>query len=127
MVESARDKKRSLFTLIGDVPTLVKELVQGEIALLKSEIMAKLKILGVGVGLLLGAVILLFFFLGVLLTAIVLTISIWLPGWLSALIVAFVLLVVLAILAWIGIREVKKAMPPVPEKTIASVQRDINA
>jgi uncharacterized membrane protein YqjE len=127
VVESARDKKRSLFTLIGDVPTLVKELVQGEIALLKSEIMAKLKILGVGVGLLLGAVILLFFFLGVLLTAIVLTISIWLPGWLSALIVAFVLLVVLAILAWIGIREVKKAMPPVPEKTIASVQRDINA
>ncbi|MCU1405902.1 MAG: phage holin family protein [Glaciihabitans sp.] len=127
MVENAREKKRSLFQLIGDVPTLVRELVMGEINLLKAELIAKLKILGVGAGLLLGAVIIVFFFVGVLLTAAILALSLVLPGWLAALIVAFVLLVAIAILAWLGIREVKKAMPPMPEKTISSVKLDINA
>jgi len=127
MTDEARDKKRSLFKLIGDVPTLVRELVMGEINLLKAELIAKLKLLGVGVGLLLGAVLILLFFIGVLLTAAILALSLVLPGWLSALIVAFVLLVAVAILAFIGVREVKKAMPPIPEDTITSLKRDINA
>jgi len=127
MTDEARDKKRSLFKLIGDVPTLVRELVMGEINLLKAELIAKLKLLGVGVGLLLGAVLILLFFIGVLLTAAILALSLVLPGWLAALIVAFVLLVAVAILAFIGVREVKKAMPPIPEDTITSLKRDINA
>jgi hypothetical protein len=57
MVETVRDKKKSLFSLIGDLPTLVRDLVKGELELLKTEIIGKLKILGVGVGLILGAVL----------------------------------------------------------------------
>lgn len=124
---SARDKKRSIFQLISDVPTLVQDLVKGEIELLKSEIVTKLKIVGVGAGLILGAVIVLFFFIGVLLTAAILGLATVMPGWLAALIVAFVLLVAIAILAWIGYRKLKKAMPPLPEATIKNVKRDINA
>ena len=127
MVVYTREKKKSLFQLIGDVPTLVRELVMGEINLLKAELMAKLKVLGLGVGMLLGAALILLFFVGVLLTAAILALSLVMPGWLAALIVAFVLLVAIAILAFLGIREVKKAMPPLPEKTIDSVKRDINA
>ncbi|MET0990214.1 MAG: phage holin family protein [Glaciihabitans sp.] len=124
---SYRDKKRSIFQLISDVPTLVRDLVKGEIELLKTEIIAKLKIAGIGVGLILGAVIVLFFFIGVLLTAGILGLATVMPGWLAALIVAFVLLIAIAILAWIGYRELKKAMPPLPEATIKNVKRDINA
>jgi Flp pilus assembly protein TadB len=124
---SYREKKRSIFQLLSDVPTLVRDLVKGEIELLKTELLAKLKILGVGAGLILGAVIVLFFFIGVLLTAAILGLATVMPGWLAALIVAFVLLIAIAILAWIGYRELKKAMPPLPEATIKNVKRDINA
>jgi hypothetical protein len=125
MVETVRDKKKSLFSLIGDLPTLVRDLVKGELELLKTEIVGKLKILGVGVGLILGAVLVLLFFISVLLTAAILGLATVMPGWLAALIVAFVLLVVVAVLAWIGYKEVKKAMPPVPEETIKSLKRDV--
>jgi hypothetical protein len=125
--DQRRDKKKSIFALLSDVPTLVRDLVKGELELLKTEIVAKLKILGVGAGLILGAVIVLFFFIGVLLTAAILGLATIMPGWLAALIVAFVLLIAIAILAWIGYREIKKAMPPVPETTIKNLKRDINA
>lgn len=124
---SGRDKKRSIFQLLSDVPTLVRDLVKGELELLKAELLAKLKILGLGAGLILGAVIVLFFFIGVLLTAAILGLATVMPGWLAALIVAFVLLVAIALLAWIGYRKLMKAMPPVPEATIKNVKRDINA
>ncbi|PRY67901.1 putative superfamily III holin-X [Glaciihabitans tibetensis] len=127
MVESPPVKRRSLFQLVADVPTLVRELVMGEIELLKTEVINKLKIAGVGVGLILGAVIVLFFFIGVLLTAAVLGLAVVMPPWLAALVVAFVLLIAVAILAWIGYRELKKAMPPLPELTIKNLKRDINA
>jgi hypothetical protein len=125
--DSRRDKKKSIFALLSDVPTLVRDLVKGELELLKTEIISKLKILGVGAGLILGAVIVLFFFIGVLLTAAILGLATVMPGWLAALIVAFVLLIAIALLAWIGYREIKKAMPPVPEATIKNLKRDINA
>jgi hypothetical protein len=125
MVETVRDKKKSLFSLIGDLPNLVRDLVKGELELLKTEIIGKLKILGVGVGLILGAVLVLLFFIGVLLTAAILGLATVMPGWLAALIVAFVLLIVVAVLAWIGYKEVKKAMPPVPEESIKSLKRDV--
>lgn len=124
---SGRDKKRSIFQLLSDVPTLVRDLVKGELELLKTEILTKLKIVGVGAGLILGAVIVLFFFIGVLLTAAILGLATVMPGWLAALIVAFVLLVAIALLAWIGYRKLQKAMPPLPEATIKNVKRDINA
>ncbi|MDQ1563220.1 MAG: hypothetical protein QOI14_171, partial [Actinomycetota bacterium] len=62
-------KKRSLFQLLADLPTLVRELVAGEIELLKQEMIQKLKALGIGGGLILGAAVVLLFFIGVLLTA----------------------------------------------------------
>jgi hypothetical protein len=127
MAETARDKKRSLFQLVSDVPTLVRELVSREIELLKTEIITKLKIIGVGVGLILGAVIVLFFFIGVLLTAAILGLGEVMPPWLAALVVAFVLLLGVAILAWIGYKRLKTAMPPLPEATIKNLKRDINA
>lgn len=123
----SRTRSRSLFTLLHDVPTLVTDLVKGEIALLKSEIMATLKAFGLGAGFIVGALVLVFAALGVLLTAIVLLIAIWLPGWLSALIVAVALLIGAAILGWVGYKKIKVGLPVVPEKTLASLQRDLRA
>ncbi|MET1044723.1 MAG: phage holin family protein [Microbacteriaceae bacterium] len=119
-----RARQRSLFALIGDLPDLVKDLVRSEFELLKAEITGKLKVAGVGAGLILIAAVILLLFFGVLLTAVILALSLVMPGWLAALLVAVVLLIVIAILVWIGYREIKKAMPPTPDETIDSVKRD---
>lgn len=120
-------RKRSLIELVTSVPTLVRELVQREIDLLKAEMLAKVKALGIGAGLIAVALVVLLGMLGVLLTAAILALSLVMPGWLAALLVAAVLLIVAAILALIGYRVLKKGIPPVPTESIDSVRRDIQA
>lgn len=127
MAEIKPPKKRSLLTLLTDVPTLVRELVQGEIELFKSEMIAKLKALGIGAGILAAAAVVLLFFVGVLLTAAILALGLVMPYWLAALVVAFVLLVVAGILGLIGYRKLKKGIPPVPTETIHGLKKDLNA
>ena len=120
-------RKRSVFALIADVPTQVGELVQREIDLIKTEMIAKLKALGAGVGILVGALAVLGFMVGVLLTAAVLALSLVLPGWAAALVVAGFLLIVAGILGLIGFRVLKRGIPPVPTEAIDSIKRDLRA
>ncbi|WP_353987147.1 phage holin family protein [Ruicaihuangia caeni] len=116
--------RRSLFQLISDLPGVVADLVRAEFALLKAEIVAKLKLAGIGVAFLLIAAVIVLLFVGVLLTAAIFALSLVMPGWLAALLVALLLLIVIAVLVMLGVRQLKQAMPPVPEQTIDSVKRD---
>lgn len=125
MTDPARPK-RSLFQLIGDVPTLVKELVKGEIDQLKAELIVKAKAFGIGGGLIAGAAVILLFAFGVLLTAAVLALALVMPGWLAAIVVAVVLIIIAAVLGLLGYRRIKAGLPPLPTGTISSVKRDIN-
>jgi len=122
-----RPTKRSLLSLITDIPALIQELFHREVELLKAELVAKLKALGVGAGLLAGAAVVLLFMIGVLLTSAVLALSLVMPGWLAALIVAAFLLIVAGILALIGYRILKRGIPPVPTESIDSLQKDYRA
>lgn len=121
-----RARRRSLLGLLADVPRLVSELVTAEIEQLKAEMKAKLKALGIGAGLLAGAAVVLLFMVGVLLTAAVLALALVMPGWAAALVVAGVLLILAAILAWIGYAKLKAGIPPLPQDTIESVKHDID-
>jgi hypothetical protein len=120
-------RKRSVFALLADIPTLVTELVQREIDLVKTEVLGKLKALGAGAGIIAGALLVLLGMLGVLLTAAVLALSQIMPGWLAALLVAAVLLVIAVILGLIGYRILMRGVPPVPTESIDSIKRDIRA
>lgn len=120
-----RARRRSLIELLTDVPRQVSELVTAEIEQLKAEMIGKLKAIGIGGGLIAGAAVVLLFMIGVLLTAAVLALALVMPGWAAALIVAGVLLIIAAILGWIGYVKLKAGMPPVPEDTIESVKRDV--
>ena len=90
-------RKRSLVELVTSIPTLVSDLVAREIELIKAEMIAKVKALGIGAGLLAGALIILLGMLGVLLTAAILALGQIMPGWLAALLVAAALLILLGI------------------------------
>lgn len=124
---NAAPRKRSLVELVTSIPTLVADLVQREIDLIKAEMTAKLKALGIGAGVIAAAILLLLAMLGVLLTAGILALSLIMPGWLAALLVAAGLLVIAAILALIGYRILKKGIPPVPTESIDSLKRDLKA
>jgi tetrahydromethanopterin S-methyltransferase subunit C len=120
-------RKRSLVELVTSIPTLVSDLVTREIDLLKAEMLAKVKALGIGAGLLAGALVILLGMLGVLLTAAILALSQVMPGWLAALLVAAVLLIIAVILGLIGYSVLKKGIPPVPTESIDSLKRDYRA
>ena len=117
--------KRSLFKLIGDIPSLLMELVRGEIESFKNELVGKLKLAGVGIGLLLGAATFAFFALLVLMAAAVLGLATVLPAWASALIIGGAILIIAVILALVGVSSLKKGVPPAPTETIKSIKKDV--
>jgi uncharacterized membrane protein len=118
--------KKSLFALIADLPRLLIGQIKNEIEQLKSEMVAKLKHAGIGVGLFAAAGFFAFFLFAVLIAAGILGFATILPGWLAALIVAAILLVIVVVLVLVGVRQVKQGVPPSPTETIKSVKKDVN-
>jgi hypothetical protein len=98
-------KSGSLITLISAVVTLVPRLIRDEVQTLRLEITGKLKAAGLGIGLLVGGSVVGFFALGTLVAAALAGLSVALPMWLAALIVAAVLLVITAALGLLGLRH----------------------
>jgi cytochrome c biogenesis protein CcdA len=123
---ASEPRKRSLFTLISDVPGLITQLIRDEIEQLKQELLGKLKHAGIGVGLLVAAGAFLFFAIGVLVAAGILGLATVLPAWASALIVGGGLLVIAVILVLVGVANLRKG-GPTPTQTIRSVKQDVNA
>ncbi|WP_382309087.1 phage holin family protein [Herbiconiux sp. UC225_62] len=124
--ERDRRARRSLISLLGELPTLIIALLKDEIENLKRELTARLAKLGIGVGLFVVAALLAFFALATLIAAAVLGLATVLPAWAAALIVAGALLLIAVILVLIGVSSIKKGMPIVPEDAITSIKKDIN-
>jgi predicted phage tail protein len=120
-----RPPRRSLGSLLSDIPRILTELVDAEIASLKAEISSKLKAAGIGAGLLAGAGVIGFFASLVLLAAAILALAIVLPAWAAALIVGGALLLIAGILAGLGVAQLKRGLPPTPTETIDSVTDDL--
>ncbi|MEW9549157.1 phage holin family protein [Nonomuraea sp. NPDC050783] len=112
--------------LVNDLSEQVSRLVKDELRLAKMELTAKGKRAGLGAGLFGAAGTAAFYGGAVLVAAVVLLLALVMPGWLAALIVGVVLLIAAAVLGLIGKNQVKRATPPVPEETIASVKADID-
>jgi hypothetical protein len=118
---------KSTADLVRDVSELVPRLVREELNLAKAEISEKGKHAGAGVGLFGGGGLFAFFGVAVLIAAAVLGLAEAVPAWLSALIVAVVLLALAGIMAMIGRSQVRKAIPPVPQKAVDSTKQDVQA
>lgn len=117
--------KRSLFSLLSDLPRLVVDLFRAELESFKHEVSEKLKRAGIGVGLLVAACVFLFFATLVLLAAAVAGLATVLPVWASALIIGGAILIVAVVFALIGLGSLKKGLPPTPTDTIESVKKDV--
>ncbi len=122
-----RERRKSLGQLVAELPRLITELIQAEIASLKAEISSKLKSVGIGAGLLVGALVVVFYASLVLVAAGVLGLATVLPAWAAALIVGVALLLIAGLIAGIGIAQLKRGMPPTPSDTIDSIGEDVRA
>ncbi len=119
--------RRSIGALAGSVPRLALNLAKGELEQAKNEMTAKAKVGGVGAGLF-GIVA--FFAItlwAVLVTAAILGLNTVFAPWLSALIVAGVLLVIMIIAALVAVSLFKKMKGVMPAETIGSLKQDVNA
>ena len=117
--------KRSLFALIGDLPGLLIDLARAEVEQFKAQLAEKGQRLGLGVALILVAAVFAFFGLGVLVACAVLALSLVLPGWLAALIVAGILFALAVLLIFVGRGRIQAGMAKSPLDV--DLKRDIDA
>ena len=110
---------------VVDVRAHAQRLVQLNIELLKAEMQKKGQQYGVGLGLLIGAVVLALYAFGLLLALIVVALALVLPLWLSLLIVTLALFVIVAILIAVGRSKLRQAKTPAPQSAIGEVQNTV--
>ena len=115
----------SIGDLVKAMSADLSRLVRDEIQLAQTEISAKAKQAGVGVGAFGGAGVLALYGIAVLIAAAVLGLAVALPPWLAALIVGVVVLAIAGVAALVGKKKVSEAAPVVPERTVASVKEDV--
>jgi uncharacterized membrane protein YqjE len=107
---------------VGRLAEQMQTLVRLEIQLAKTELTEKAKSAAMGAMFFAIAGVLLFFSVFGFLIAAIWGLGEAMPIWLSALIVAFVFVLVAGLIAFIGLRSAKRATPPFPEKAIDNVQ-----
>ncbi|ANG84381.1 phage holin family protein [Microbacterium aurantiacum] len=105
----------SIFTLVGEIPELVRNLVVAEIDAAKGWVKRTAKDAGIGAGWLVAALVVLFWSIPALGAFIIAGLSSWWPVWLSALVLFLAMLLLTGVLALFGIlrfRRMAKAENP---------------
>jgi hypothetical protein len=123
--ERERLRERSIGHLVGDFANETTDLLSKEIELARAEIGIQVKRAGTGAGLFGAAAVLGLLGLGALTACAIAALALVMDVWLAALIVGAALLVVAGILALAGRSRVKQLAPPVPERAISEMKRDI--
>src|SRR5687768_16281108 len=101
-------------------------LVRDEIRLAQAELAEKGRHAGIGLGMFGGAAMALHYGVAALLVAAGLALARVMPGWAAALLIGVALLVLAGIEALLGRKHLKQSTPLKPERTIRSVQSDID-
>ncbi|MFJ4028027.1 phage holin family protein [Paenarthrobacter sp. NPDC089989] len=116
---------RTLPKTLKLVARLAPRQLNDEIALAKVELKRKATQVGVAGAFFGVALVFLALLVIALVVAAILGLATIMPGWLAALIVSAVFLLIVALGALIGVAKFKKAMPLVPEDTIRGIKHDL--
>jgi hypothetical protein len=111
--------------LVEQATRQIGELVRQELALAKAELAEKAKAAGRGAGLLGGAGVVAWYGGGAVVVAAVAALAVAWPVWVAALVVGAVLLAVAGVAALAGRKQLRRAVPPMPEQATASVKADV--
>ncbi|WP_418908697.1 phage holin family protein [Glutamicibacter endophyticus] len=122
---SLKDSLKDAKTQVEGLKDLVPQQLNDEVKLATTTLKSKGISVGVAAALGVGALLVVLLFVIAVVVTLVNVLAIWLPGWLSALIVAVFFLLVAGVLALIGYRKVKKALPLTPDDAIRGIRHDI--
>ena len=123
--QEAELRERPLGEIARDLSRDVSLLVRQEVELAKAELTQKGRIAAPGLGMIGGAGVLGLLAAGALTAFLILVLSVFLPEWASALIVAAVLAAVAYLLLKRGKERVEEAGAPIPKQTIETVKEDV--
>ena len=111
--------------LVRQLSEQVSRLIRDELKLAEYEMTSKARRIGRGAGMFGGSGLVALYGIGCLLAAAIIGLASVLPAWAAALIVGGALLLIAGLAALVGKSQVSKAVPPVPEQTVQSVQADV--
>ena len=111
--------------LVDRMTEQTTRLVRDELRLARVEYTEKAKQGGTATGLFGAGAVLAWFGLGCLLATLILVLALFLPAWAAALIVTVVVFIAAGIAALLG-KKKAEGLTPVPERTVETVQRDID-
>lgn len=123
-VEPKPTADASIGELMSQLSTQTSRLIRDEMRLAQKEFQESAKHAGIGAGLFSAAGLFAFFGAATLIAASVAALSVVLPVWAAALIVAAVLFVVAGVAALIGGKQAREVTPTTP-KTVETVKADI--
>ena len=113
----------SLFTLIGEIPELIRNLVIAEIDAGKAWVRRTSKDAGFGAGWIAVALFFLFWAVGALLAFAIIGLSSWWPAWVASLVVLIVLLLVAVVFALLGVQRFRKVAAA--QNPVQSIVQDV--
>jgi hypothetical protein len=122
-VKLREQQQRSLGELFKELATDTGLLVRKEVELAKTEMAGKAKVAAKDGAMIAGGGVLAYYASFLLLAALVLALGTIMPLWASALIVGVVLAASAGVLAFIGVKKLKK-VDPAPRETIRTLQEN---
>ncbi|MDP9106231.1 MAG: phage holin family protein [Candidatus Eremiobacteraeota bacterium] len=123
--DAPREADRPIGELLRELGDEISTLVRQEIALAKVEIAEKTKPAIASAGMFGGTALLSLGAFGALTAFLIALIALWVPVWVSALIVTVVYGAVAFVLAQTGKKKLHEAAPLIPEQTAQTVKEDI--
>jgi Putative Actinobacterial Holin-X, holin superfamily III len=118
-------RDRPIGEIAGELTRDISLLVRQELELAKAEMAEKVKVAGPGLGMIGGASVVALMAAGALTACLIVVLSIFLPDWLSALLVGMALAATAYMLVKRGKQQVAKAGTAIPEQTIRTVKEDL--
>jgi hypothetical protein len=119
------EQKPTVGQLVERLSEQATRLVRSEIALAKAELKEKAKHAGIGAGMLVVGGLLALYGLGFLFAAGMEGLATVMPVWLAALIVGLVLVLVAGGLAFVGVKQLQRGVPPTPTTAVESIKEDV--
>lgn len=125
MTTSGPREEPSVADLVDRLSEQTARLVRDELKLARAEYTEKAKQGGTAAGLFGAGAILAWFGIGTLLATLILVLALFLPAWAAALIVTVAVFLAAGIAALLG-KKKTEGLTPTPERTAASVRRDVD-
>lgn len=120
------NNQRSMRELIDKLSTDARELVRAEVSLARAELEEKARRLAAGGALVGAAAVLGLVALGALTATAIIALSNVVSTWLAALIVTVVVGVLAGILLVIGIKLLRRGVPPAPTESVDQMKEDVS-